>query len=113
MFEVLDEKLNIRVLNLDTDPTAYYLSFKGSSKVVIDVKYVDEDALFNISLQEDCNADEINIILDKFTKYFLDKNENINGVKLMVESNEMLDNIGFKQLDNEFLYRERNRKIKR
>lgn len=113
MFEILDENLNIRVMNLETEPNAYYISLKGLTKVIIDVKYINEDVLFNLSLQDECNINEVNIILDKFSDYFFNKNEEVNGIILKLDPNELLDSIGFKEKDSKFLYRERNRKIKR
>jgi hypothetical protein len=115
MLEVLDKNLKLMYLVNDNEPNSYYISLQGDPKCAIDVSYIDNDALFKLSLQENCSVEDIDIILDKFSDYFLNTNENINGIRLYADPTDLLEQIGFVLENNndEFLYRKRNRKIKR
>ena len=113
MLEVLDKNLKLMYLVNDNEPNSYYISLQGDPKCAIDVSYIDNDALFKLSLQENCSVEDIDIILDKFSDYFLNTNENINGIRIYADPTDLLEQIGFVLENNndEFLYRKRNRKI--
>ena len=113
MFEVIDKELIMSVLNLENQPNTYYISYQVDSKCVIDTLEQDNDIIIMPDPRDRCTAEELTIILDRFSNYLFTKKPNINGLLLKTEENYMLDSIGFKLLneDSEYLYKENNKKI--
>lgn len=111
MLKVLDDKLNIRVLMLDDNPNAYYLSFKGDTKCVIDIKRVNNDIIIFPVPQGDCTVEELNVIINCFCDFVFQKYSEINGILFKTDPNDLLEQIGFKLVseDSEYLYKENKR----
>lgn len=114
MIEKLDNKLNIRVLTLDNNPNTYFLSYKGSTKCVIDIKNSDNDIIISPVPQGECTAEELDEIINSFSKFIFQRHPEIKGILLKTDPNEMLEKIGFKLLNenSEYLYKE-NKGIKK
>lgn len=107
MFKILDDELNIRVLRLEDNPNTYYLSFRGDTKCVIDIKSVDNDIMIFPTPQGNCSVEELNAIINCFSNFILSSNSEIDGILFKTEPNDLLDEIGFKLVseDSEYLYK--------
>ena len=111
MIETIDNDLKITVLNMENNPTTYYLSYKNDTKCVIDTVYNENDVIIITDPREHCTAEELNIIIDRFSNYIFKIKPEINGILFKTDPNEWLENIGFKLIseDSEYLYKENKR----
>lgn len=112
MIKTLDDKLNIRVLMLEDNPNTYYLSYQGNTKCVIDIKQIDNDIIIFPEPQGDCSVEELNTIINHFSDFMFTKYPEIDGILFKTDPNDLLENIGFKLIneDSEYLYKA-NKKI--
>lgn len=78
---------------------AYLLSMYGEAKMMIDIISQNNGVLLKLTLQGICNSDEFIQILNNFSNYYFSENPTINGMLLRAGASEMLDNIGFKPLN--------------
>lgn len=111
MIEILDNKLKIFVLVNQDNPDVYYLSYQSSSKCVIDTTYNGNNVIISPVPQGDCTVEELNIIIDRFSNYIFRVKPEIDGILLKVDSNPLLESIGFKEFEenSEYLYKENKR----
>lgn len=113
MLNVLDKNLRLTVLNNEKEPNVYYVSLGNVTKSVIETTNIDNDILLRIYLQGDCTVEELTTIIDKFSDYVLNTNNEIDGIRIDADPNEMLEGIGFTLENDAYLYRKANRKLKR
>lgn len=113
MLNILDKNLRLTVLNIQSEPNVYYISLGNITKSVIETTNIDNDILLKIYLQGDCTVEELTTIIDKFSGYILSTNNEIEGIRIDTDPNEILEGIGFKLENNAYLYRKANRKLKR
>lgn len=113
MFEVIDQELMMSVLNLESQPNTYYIAYKGDSKCIMDTLYEGNDMVIIPDPKEECTAEELTIIIDRFSNYLFDKKPEVNGLLIKTEESEMLESIGFKLLseNSEYLYKQNNKRI--
>lgn len=113
MLNILDRNLRLTVLNNEEEPNVYYISLGNVTKSVIETTNIDNDILLRIYLQGDCTVEELTTIIDKFSDYILDTNNEISGIRIDADPDEMLENIGFTLENDDYLYKKANRKLKR
>lgn len=113
MVEVLDKDLRITLLMLEDNPNTYYLSYMNDTKCVIDTIYKENDVIIIPDPKEHCTAEELDIIIDCFSKYLFKIKPEINGILFKTDPNELLESIGFKLIseDSQYLYKENNKRI--
>lgn len=113
MIEVLDKELNITVLNLESQPNTYYLTYNLNSKCVIDTIQEEDNIVVNPDPKETCTAEELTVIIDRFSSYIFNLKPELNGMLLKTADNPMLESIGFKLLskNSDYLYKENGKRI--
>ena len=111
MIELLDKELNITVLNLESQPNTYYISYQIDNKCIIDTIQDGNDIVIIPDPKDTCTAEELTIIIDRFSGYILRKHPEINGILIKMDENEMLGSIGFNLLseNSDYLYKENKR----
>lgn len=111
MIEALDKELNINVLSLENQPNTYYISYQLDNKCVIDTVQEGNDVIVIPDPKESCTAEELTIVIDRFSNYIFKKYPEINGILMKMDENEILGGIGFKLLNenSEYLYKENKR----
>jgi len=111
MIELLNKELNIRVLVNNDNPDVYYLSYQGLSKCVINLKEDNNNLIMIPIPQGDCTVEELNKIIECFTDYILRIKPEVNGILFKMDSNSLLEDIGFRVIneESEYLYKENKR----
>lgn len=115
MIEVLDADLNIRALSMEENPNVYYISYAGYTKSILEIKETNNNnIILSCFPQGDCLVEELNIIIDRFSKFIYANKPDINGILLKCDPSELLSSIGFDLLseNSEFLYQENLNKNK-
>lgn len=114
MFEILDEKTNMRVMTMPENPNFHLISIKSVSKAVIETREINDDVLFNVTVQTYCTKAELTKIIKLFSKSFYSKNPEINGILIRKDLNLKLEDIGFHMLnyDSDYLYQKNEQKDK-
>lgn len=113
MLTILDNDLRLTVLNNEREPNVYYISLGNVTKSVIETIDIDHDILLKIYLQGDCTVEELTTIIDRFSDYIMNIKDNIEGIRIDADPNDMLEKIGFKLEQDAYLYKKANRKLKR
>lgn len=111
MRETLDAATKTKLMIFPGNPNAYMISINSDSKAMIELINQGSDVLMNITVQNNCTAEELNNIIDLFTKYFYSNNPQVTGTLLRTDLNPMLESIGFKPLNEEslILYQKNNK----
>lgn len=91
MLKILDKDLRLTVLNNEMNPNMYYISLNNKTKSVIETMNINDEIIFKIDVQGDCNNEELNIIVDKFSSYILSENDKIMKIRIATEDNGLLD----------------------
>ena len=91
MIEILDKELNITVLNLESQPNTYYLTYNLDNKCVIDIIQEGDNIVVYPDPKETCTAEELIIIIDRFSNYIFKLKPELNGILIKMDENLMLE----------------------
>ena len=68
MFEILDEKTNMRVMTMPNNPNLHLISIKCISKIAIETIEEENDILLKLNVQPNCTDKELVKIIKLFSQ---------------------------------------------